>query len=340
MFRRINGSDHLQYDEAHLRNDYAGKFNNSWISSTTTAGLAGNFSKTKWRSWAGASQGPDVPNTPAGLAAMTHTPYNFTTFTQNKVSKLQEGQIYIYESAGFLQERILLSGGLSQYWGTLTRTDNSGVAAIGDRTLSISSSAASYGAVIRPIKPLSFFFGHNNSGAAMPGSLQAGNPAISSTANPPYRPSTGTQDEYGVKTSFLNDTLTFSVVHFDITQTNYSVPNSEYYTLVAQGNQAAANLLPQNTFLDVNSKGWEVEGTYALNRNLTCGQRFLLRVSAATGVRIRAVPDDIWAVYADYRFTDGALNGWGFNIGVDSKIRHGRRKRDCADHDEAARWRY
>ena len=320
VYRRINGSDHLQYDEAHFRNDYAGKFDSDFIKSTTIAGLAANFSKTKWRSWAGSSQGPDVPNTPAGLSAISSTPYLFTTLTQAKIAKLQELQIYAQENAGFFQDRLLLSGGVSRYFGSLTRTDNSTVAAIAERTLDISSTAASFGVVVRPIKPLSVFFSHNSSGDTMPGSLQAGNTNLSSTANPPYKPSNGKQDEYGVKGSFLNDKLTFSLAHFDITQTNYAVPNSEYYVLVSQGNQTAANLLPTSTFLDVNSKGWEAEGSYSVNKNLTLiGNFSSYKYRQPTGVRIRAVPDHIWAAFADYHFTEGALSGFGVNVGVDSK---------------------
>jgi iron complex outermembrane receptor protein len=173
---------------------------------------------------------------------------------------------------------------------------------------------------VRPIKPVSLFFSHNNSGASMPGSLQAGNANLASSAKPPFKPSTGEQDEYGVKTSFFKDTLTFSVAHFNITQTNYAVPNSEYYVLVAQGNQAAANLLPTSTFLDVVSKGWEAEGSYAVNKNLTLvGNISSYSYRQPTGVRIRAVPDHIWALYADYEFTDGAIKGFGVNVGVDSK---------------------
>jgi len=321
IFRRINGSDHLQYDEAHLRNDYAGNFGNEYVKSQTIAGVAGNFSKTKWRSWAGASQGPDVPNTPAGIEGITYTPYNFTTLTTAKDAKLTEGQLYVYETAKFLSDRLLLSGGLSRYFGTLSRVDNYNIPAPGpEKTLNISSTAKSYGIVVKPLKPLSVYYSHNSSGATMPGSLQAGNANLATTALPPYKPSEGEQDEYGIKGSFLNDTLTFSVAHFDITQTNYAVPNSEYYVLVSQGNQAAANLLPTSTFLDVNSKGWEFEGTYSVNRNLTLIGNFSdYTYRQPTGVRIRAVPDKIWAAFADYHFTDGALRGWGANIGVDSK---------------------
>ena len=320
VYHRVNGSDHLEYDEAHLRNDYAGKFDSSFVKSTTIAGLAANFSKTKWRSWAGTSQGPDVPNTPAGLSNITYTPYSFTTLTQAKDAKLKELQFYAQENAAFFQDRLLLSGGVSRYFGTLTRTDTTNIPVPSDRTLGISSTAASYGVVIKPIKPVSVFFSHNSSGDTMPGSLQAGNANLASAANPPYKPSNGSQDEFGVKGSFLGDRLTFSLAHFNITQTNYPVPNSEYYVLVAQGNQTAANLLPTSTFLDVNSKGWEAEGSYVVNKNLTLiGNLSSYQYRQPTGVRIRAVPDHIWAAFADYRFTEGALNGFGVNVGVDSK---------------------
>ena len=320
VYRRINGSDHLYYNEAHLRNDYAATFENAFVKSTTIAGLAANFSKTKWLSWAGASQGPDVVNTPAGLAAMTTIPYVFTTLTQNKTAKLEEMQLYAMETAGFFKDRLLLIGGVSRYFGSLTRDDTSGVAAMGVPTLDISSTAASYGVVVRPVKPLSVYFSHNTSGATMPGSLQAGNPNLSPNALPPYKPANGTQDEFGVKGLFFDEKLTFSVAHFNITQSNYAVPNSEYYVLVSQGNQAAANLLPTSTFLDVVSKGWEAEGSFSINKNLTLIANWSsYTYRQPTGVRIRATPDRIWAAFADYRFSSGALKGFGVNLGVDSK---------------------
>ncbi len=321
VIHRVNGSDHLWYNEAHLRNDYAAQFDNDLFKSTTIAGLAANFSKTRWKSWAGAAQGPDVADTAAGLSSIITTPYVFTTLTQNRTVKLQELQLYAMETASFLENRLLLTAGASRYFGTLTRVDTTNIPVPGpETTLGITSTAKSYGVVVRPIKPLSFYYSHNSSGATMPGSLQAGNANLASTALPAYKPSEGTQDEFGVKASLLHDTLTFSVAHFNITQTNYAVPNSEYYVLVAQGNQAAANLLPTSTFLDVNSKGWEMEGSYAVNKNLTIiGNVSSYKYVQPTGVRIRAVPDHIWAAFADYHFTDGPLDHFGISVGVDSK---------------------
>lgn len=318
VYRRANGSDHLYYSEAHLRDDFAGKFENDIVNSTTIAGIAANFSKTKWKSFVGQPQGPDVTN--ATLGSISYTPYVFpepnpTIGVQNKTAKLQEMQLYIYETASFFKDRLLFAGGLSRYFGTLTRTDTTGVAAIGAPDFGISTTAKSYGLTVKPIKEIAVYYSHNSSGESMPGSLQAGNPGLL----PPFRATNGTQDEFGVKTSFLKDTLTFSVAHFDISQTNYAVPNSEYYTLVAQGNQAAANALSTSTYLDVNSKGWEAEGSYALSRNLTLiGNISAYKYRQPTGVRIRAVPDHIEAIYLDYRLTEGVLKGFGVNVGVDS----------------------
>ena len=222
----------------------------------------------------------------------------------------------MYETLGLFGDRLLLSGGVSRFHGTLTRTDTSGVQPIGTPTLSISTTAKSYGLIVKPIKNISLFYSVNDSGASLPGSLQAGNTGLL----PPFKPSSGTQDEYGVKGSFFKDTLTFSAAHFYIAQQNYSVPNSEWYSLTAQGNFAAAAALPQNTYVDAISKGWEFEGSLALSQNLTViGNYSDFKFRQPNGVRLRAVPDRILGLYADYRFTEGPLSGFGVNIGVDSK---------------------
>lgn len=320
IFRRNNGSDHLYYNEAHFRDDYAGKFKNDFVDSVTIAGVAANFSKTKWKSFPAQSQGPDVPNTPAGIASITYTPYVFPEPTgpangQNKTAKLSEAQFYILETAGFFDRRLLLTGGASRYFGDLSRVDTTGIQPIGQPSLGISSTATSYGVVVKPVRSVSLFYSYNSSGATMPGSLQAGNPGI---AQPGFQPTNGNQSEFGVKLSRNN--LNLSLAHFDIAQTNYAVPNSEAYTLIAQGNFAAAAALPSSTYLDVNSKGWELEGSFAINRNLTViGNYSTYKYRQPTGVRIRAVPDRIWAGFIDYHFTEGVLNGFGVNVGIDGK---------------------
>jgi iron complex outermembrane receptor protein len=149
----------------------------------------------------------------------------------------------------------------------------------------------------------------------MPSSLNPG------TYPANFRAAAGTQREFGVKTALLNEKFTASFAHFDIEQQNYAVPNSDYYTLIAQGRVAEANALPNPLYLNLNSKGWEVEFTYAVNKNLfLLGNYTSFKIrQPITDVRVRAVPDHSGAIFADYRFTDGALRGFGVNIGVDYK---------------------
>ncbi len=338
VYHRVNGSDHLWYTEGHIRNDYAAKFEGDFYKSTTVAGLAGNLSRVRWKSYVAQSQGPNVANT--DLGAMTWTPYVFPEPTppnngQNKTAKLEELQLYAFENLSFLKDHLELSGGVSQYFGQMTRTDTSGVQPIATKTVinpdgttqvisaptnSINSVAKSYGVIVKPIPEVSLFYSYNSTGATMPGTLSAGNPGISEYASPPFAYPNGNQKEYGVKTSFLKDTLSFSYSHFDISLTNQGVPNSEYYTLVSQGRQAEANLIQSTVYMDVVSKGWEVEGNYALNKNLTLiGNYSKFQYRTPLAVRIRAVPDNLGALYVDYRFTTGGLNGFGVNVGIDYK---------------------
>ena len=150
------------------------------------------------------SQGPDVNNT--NLWAMTWTPYVFPEPSppnngQNKTAKLEEFQLYAFENVSFLKDHLELSGGVSQYFGQMTRTDTSGVQPIATRTVvdsvgnsqvisaptnSINSVAKSYGVIVKPIPEVSLFYSYNSTGATMPGTLSAGNPGISEYANPPF----------------------------------------------------------------------------------------------------------------------------------------------------------
>jgi iron complex outermembrane receptor protein len=128
----------------------------------------------------------------------------------------------------------------------------------------------------------------------------------------------GSQKEYGVKTTQLNGRLTASLAYFDIAQSNYAVTNSEYYNLVAQGKLAEAAALPP-LYLNLKSRGWEFETSYAINENLMImGNYTNYQVRQPfTNVRVRGVPDRAYALYADYNFTQGVLRA--------SDIKHRRR---------------
>jgi iron complex outermembrane receptor protein len=147
----------------------------------------------------------------------------------------------------------------------------------------------------------------------MPGSLGAGGVAAN------FRVAQGDQKEFGVKVNALNNTFTASFSHFDIAQKNYPAPNSEYYVLVSQGITPPADF-PSTLYLDLTSRGNEIEFTYSLNRNLTIlGNYSWFKLRQPFGIRYRATPDRNGGAYLDYRFTEGALSGFGLSLGVDYK---------------------
>jgi iron complex outermembrane receptor protein len=375
----------LEYAEAHFKNDYAAKFETSWFKSTTLGGLAADFSKVHFKSWAAAATNfgaytasrPSVANNPAGatingvtypgLFAISFPSYQFPaivpadfsppvlpntaknpTATQSGgdlTSKQSTLQGFIFETLSAFNDKVLLSGGFSRFYGQLSRADatltslNANIL-LAAPTYNLVTNAKSIGIVIKPIKELSLFASRNTTGGTMPGELSpgtyventttfgpdvyhaTGTPAVPTSATVQrFRPTSGSQDEFGVKTSLLNGTLTGAFSYFKISQQNYGVPNSEYYTLVAQGNSAAAALLDNPIYLNLNAKGWEVEGTYSMGKNLTILGNYtsFKERQPNTNVRVRAVPDKAAALYLDYRFTDGVLKGFGANVGIDYK---------------------
>ena len=314
VFGRTSGSDHLYYNEVHFRNDYAIKFVSDAWKSTTITGLAANGVKTRWKSFPAYNRGNVANN---NLAGITFPDYAFAQPSapangQNRTAKQTDVQFYLFENLSLLQDKLLVSGGISRFNGTLDRTDDTGIQVKPFPSYSLADTAKSYGVVFKPLKAVSLFYSHNTSGGTMPGSLSSGNVA------PTFRASVGSQDEYGVKTSFLDGKFTTSFAYFDIASSNYAVPNSEYYVLVSQGNLAAANALQNPLYLDLTSKGWEFEGSYFATKNLTIiGNITSYKMRQPTGVRVRGVSDQSYGVYADYQFSEGPLSGFGVNLGVD-----------------------
>jgi len=78
--------------------------------------------------------------------------------------------------------------------------------------------------------------------------------------------------------------------------------------------------LPNPLYLDLVSKGWEAEFTYSIGKNVSLlGNWTTYKLRQPFDIRYRAVPDEAGGIYLDYRFTEGALSGFGFNFGADYK---------------------
>lgn len=317
VFNRNYGRVYLSYNELHAKNDYAGRFDTEWFKSTTIVGWTANRSTVKFLSYPATSRPPVPAN---NLNSITYPTYAYqhpsaTNGGGDMTGRQNDIQGFAYESLGFWSDRILLAGGVSRFDGDLKRIDTALIGWNPARPLAykLATNAETLGVTFKPVKPIALFYGYNTSGGQMPGSLQAGNVASN------VRIAEGSQREYGVKLNALNNTLTASFAHFDIRQTNYPAPNSEYYVLISQGITPPPDF-PNPLYLNLNSKGWEFEFTYSYNQNLTIlGNYTDYKLRQPFGVRYRATPDKNGGLYADYRFTQGALNGFGINVGVDYK---------------------
>jgi len=335
VYTRNNGKVDLEYTEAHLKNDYAAQFATKYFKSTTITGFTANVSRVRYQSWPGAAR----PNVPANnLGSITYPDYNYVNILPgsstagrgtDKTGVQKDLQTFIYQTLSLWEERIQISGGVSRYFGELTRDDNNGTVyytipnpdptgpVLTNPAFSTTSNATSFGVLIKPIKQISLFYSRNTTGSTMPGSLQAGNTV------PGLPLAVGGQKEFGIKTSFLNGKFTTSFAHFDIAQQNVATTNSEYYRLLSLGDPvsvAAANALPP-LYLNLTSKGWEFEATYSMGKSLTVlGNITDYKVrQPITNARVRGMPDRSYGAYADYRFVDGALKGFGVNFGFDYK---------------------
>lgn len=317
-YTRNYGAVDLYYTEGHFRNDYAIKFEGDLWKSTTIVGASANVSKVQFKSYPAVARPTVAANALGSITfpVLVYPQPSLANSGGNRTGKQQDLQLFVYENLGLWDDRLMISGGVARFFGQLSRTDTTGLLpAITFPTYDLTTDAKTFGVVVKPIKPISLFYGYNTTGGTMPSSLNPG------TYGPTFRAAAGTQREFGIKAAAFEGRLNVSFSRFDIKQQNYAVPNSDYYTLVAQGRFAEAAALPNPLYLDLNSKGWETELTYAVNENLTViGNYTDYKIrQPITEVRVRGVPDTSGAVFADYQFTSGALKNWGVNVGVDYK---------------------
>ncbi|MGC4071142.1 MAG: TonB-dependent receptor plug domain-containing protein [Nibricoccus sp.] len=130
IYTRNNGKNDIEYTEAHIKNDYAVIFEMPWFKSTTIVGFTANTSKVHWVSPAAASR-PSVPAN--NLASITYPGYIFPAIvpgltTTPGLGLDRTGQqddladVRLRNARRSGRTAIQLSGGVSRFFGTLTRT--------------------------------------------------------------------------------------------------------------------------------------------------------------------------------------------------------------------------
>ena len=301
IFSRTGQANRLVFNEVHLKNDYASEYNFApGVKGTTIAGLSANFQRVTWKNWNGTRPTVDYAT---GQRVGPDTPLTLVLL-RDKLSAQEDLQIFAYQRVNLLNDRLIISGGVSKFWGTLERLDNGNLPPILQPSTRNAVSDANWGAIFKPVKQVSLFVGYNKVGGALPSSIQAGEFATNG-----YRVGFGDQWEYGVKTAFLNGRITTSASYFKIAQTNVTAPNSAFSTDPTQ---------PQFLFFDLRNKGWEVEANAAITKEfMLVGNYTHMHMRDTYGIPQRMVADNAGALFGKYTFSEGPAKGLGLSVGLD-----------------------
>jgi iron complex outermembrane receptor protein len=111
VYPRSNGKVDLEYTEAHIKNDYAIKFESSWVKSTTITGLSANYSKVHFQSFKPVSRGAVAAN---DLGSITFPEYYSPTFSRPddrrpRTTRRRNRRIssfFVLETLGFFNDRL------------------------------------------------------------------------------------------------------------------------------------------------------------------------------------------------------------------------------------------
>ncbi len=189
-------------------------------------------------------------------------------------------QVYAYTQAGFLKDRLLLSGGVSRVtvdnWSVDHNSNN-------DRsTLKGSHYTYSAGALYKVLPNVSVYYSYSSNAQA----TDAGRGA-------PPRWRDGKQFEQGVKAEFFDQRLSFSAAHFRIAQNNISTPNPL---------RGLDRTQPNVLYQDQTNDGVEFEIVGGLTKNLSVIASYAnMHLRDSLGRRVRNVPDETSNLLLNYR---------------------------------------
>lgn len=312
----VGGYEHSTSRQIQLQNDYAGKFEVDGVSLSPVVGVAYQYGDTPTNIYL---QDHSLP--PANLAAGVYNPpvpslANFTTFISDTPSSGWLGQAYAYLTTGFLNNRLYVDVGGERTWANVNDYTDHGMELPGldefvgthapqtDATLahtgsvllpSVSDSRDAYMlGVLGKILPNLSAYGTVSTNA----SVASGTPIWQE----------GKEYEFGLKSQFLDNRLTITADHFQISESNVSSTNPLYNT-----GQSLVPLLYQ----DLNNHGEEINIDGGLTPNLSVIiSGTLMHLRDPEGRRQRNIPDNMAAALLNYRFTTGVLNRVNVFAGV------------------------
>jgi iron complex outermembrane receptor protein len=277
---------------ANVQVDLAGKYQFGAVSSQTVVGAAYSRQYSYSRNKDGTMPAINIFN---HVSVYPVYPATYPTNNSGSGTSYSNKLLYLSQRFGLFDDRLYVSGGFMNY-STVSRRWNADTGALSG-LLDDDQDVWSVGVLYKVNPNVSIYGSHStNANAAIPGlNLQ-----------PLWQQ--GEQDEFGIKTEFLDKRLSINAAYFEISQTNVTVPNPAYQTDPTQ---------PQTLVSDLSNKGYEVELMGRLTDNLSAIATFShLNMRDALGRMVRAVADNNASLLLNYSFTDGPADGLTLNFGL------------------------
>jgi iron complex outermembrane receptor protein len=296
-FNRANQRSTVTDKKQNFQNDwvYQQKFGD--VPSTTSVGFA--YTR-RLPDGAQTVLNENLTNTPLNFDNIVLTPLTHTgIFGTRENNKELTRQYYANQSLGFLDNRVILSGGVSKIEArNLTNRLLTGLNIV----TNADKNTVNYGIVGKPAQNVSLFFGHSENASPVANSS-------SPAGTPPF--SVGNQDEFGARIRLLNDRFQAGVTYFNIEQSAFTVPNPANLVF-----PRPTPPLP-NVFSDRIAKGWEFEATYEIAKGFTViGNYADFTNRDPNNVPFRGTAEKSGAAWMRYEFLTGDLKGVNVSIGT------------------------
>lgn len=275
---------------AQLQNDFAGSFKAGDVSLQPVAG---------W-SYVGItsdSKNLTAPLPPVNLFAPDNNPpgppdsaYSYNTYNH---ARNKQYQVYAAMRSGFYNDRVFITGGVSRVY-----VDNAATNLLKSTTAYLKGHHDAFmgGGLAKLTENVSAYYSYSS------------NTGPTTFNNAPLWKD-GKQHEYGVKSEFFDQRLSFNAAHFQIIQTNLVTPNPAFNTDPANN--------PPNLISNQTNHGFEFEMVGGITKNLSLVTSYTkMKLRDAFGRQLRNIPDRTMNALLNYHFTEGSLKGAGVFVGM------------------------
>ena len=289
----------INYDYQ-LQNDFAANFHPGRVTLQPVIGWTyqqgSNPTNLQYQNTTGYPTADLTLNQPYSAARLPLSAYTLTT---DQPAHGRQGQVYALNRLGLLDDKVFLTTGASRIWidsNNYTFPTPNPAAASPSR-LNLISSKDTYlgGALYRPIKNLAVYYSFSTNAVL-----------VNNSGQPLWQ--SGKEHEFGLKSSLLNEKLSFTVDHFQIAQTNLVTPNPAHNTDPTQPN----TLLGAAT-----SHGFEGTVVGGLTPSISVVASYTdMKYRDQFSRRVRNVPDTLANLLVSYRISDGLFKNSSVFFGV------------------------